>query len=338
MIGGMLGALQLTAQAGQLETVDRDALKDAYDSVRRYADQLGLTKELNGDYDRIREVIEKNRPERDQGLFETGELVVACAYPGNRPSVEDLRKLEWGMKTLGITGASDILTPLRKAIAKGAGDHDAMTAAVYTVLARTIQFLNKAGSATDVKDDGRKDLTMGDVLDTVLKEHSPARSKSEYNSMTANCFLMGFWTGQMLMVANSITDGDLDVITDLLGQWAEQAQPYIEKTGIQRHVITHGYNAIVQAIESTYSSRETAAYRIGYLLGGVANPDRRFRSPQHFGEMAREIRDLGIPDVPQLEALRAALKRPGSKQVSPEVAQAGALALIALAGELEKAR
>jgi hypothetical protein len=335
-LGGMLGTLQLTVMSGQLEQVDRKALEEAYNTVRRYADQLDLTDKLGGDYDRIREVVESTRPDRDKGLLETGELIVAFAYPDNTPSIEDIRKLEWGMKTLGIDRAGDIVSPLRDAISNETTDHNTMAVAVNDVLGGTINFFNATGGSEEKDDDGLEDLTMGDVLFTVLKEHSPAANKAEYSSLKACCMMMGFWTGQMLIVANSIEDGDLDFISDLLGGFAEQAMPYIEKTGIELDVITHGYNAIAEAIEKKYSTMEAEASWVGYLLAGVGNPDRRFRAPQHFNMLRSRVKDIGIDVGPQLKMLESALKKPGDEQVSSVVSQAAGILLISIADALDK--
>jgi hypothetical protein len=327
MLGAYHGALKLSENVSGL--LVEDVLADAADTILQYAKAVGIANKLQGDYSKIDKAIAEYCAERVLHLFQTGQTIIALAFPRNLPDEKDLDMLELGMKNLGISQATNILKQVRASIEKSARDPNAVTVSVWNALSDTIEFLNRnAGGSSSPT---RKNMTMGDLMETSLGKYSHLKPSEEYSKSEPNCALLGYWSSHFLTIANTAS-GDPIFITKLLSAPAEKMMPYIKRLNLSFDIISHGYNSIFQEIGKNYSSKAASAYRIGFLLGGASSPSPRFRTKEEYNDFLTEAKKIGLSHLSEMDVLKIAI-RSGKNE---SIAQAGVGTLYALANALQK--
>lgn len=321
MLGAYYGSLKLSGRLAEV------VLQDASNTIFKYAKAVGIKNELNGDWNNIENAIVKNRPESTLHLFQTGQIIIALAFPGNPPSEEEIDSLEVGMKTLGISQATKILKQVRESSQRLPSDANVQSAAVWNALSDTIDVLNRRRGGSSEK---MGKMTMGDLMDTSLEKYSHLKPSEEYSKPEPNCVLLGYWSAPFLNIANTVS-GDSVIIVKLLSTAAEQMMPYVKKLNLSLDAITHGYNGIKQEIEKSHTPKAASSYRIGFLLANASCPMPRFRTQKRYDDFLTEVKNIKLSHLSELENLDKAI----ISENNEVIATAGAETLYVLANALQ---
>jgi hypothetical protein len=339
-LGFWCDCLDKTVHSNAVQFMDENIVVTAGRQVVQLMKSLKLSSPFDKGIGLLALEIAITQPARSKDVFDLGRMIASTMYglvvsttQPVRPILPDaVQALRQKVESLCISDSDVILRPLYDLMNKTPQNTRDISRASYQVFQSIMKVLNGYHALQGGEQDK---LTMGRLMEAVFEACLTSVSKTApilplSEKVAGNCLFMGLWTGTIFRISNSITGGDAATIANLFMMPAQQAIPFIRKLDCSINTVVQGYGAVVADLEQRLSSRETSAYRIGYLLAGVSSPNQIFRLPEDLTALKAEIKMIGLSEtMSMLKMLEQAI----AKGNNSEISQSGMLLL----GQIESA-